>query len=269
MKMKKIMRLLSATVITLAGAVMTGCSDSDDSIDSSSQQAAQKDHIVTVRTVVSIGKTGDQTRALNPKTGEKTFAVNDQIRICYNRTDGGDIMYDAFSEKLTDSDISADGKTATFTVTLKNPKSGTVEYDYPGVLYDDLWTKQDGTFEKFQSMFDFANAFGEMTVNGDDVTMPSLELRNAYAVLVLRVLDADGTDITATISRLTINDGSFTYTVNRTPADGPIYVAIGGTNNQDISVTATDGTNNYTKLLTGKTYKAGNIYNLGWKMTLQ
>lgn len=118
-------------------------------------------------------------------------------------------------------------------------------------------------------MFDFANAFGEMTVNGDDVTMPSLELRNAYAVLVLRILDAGGTDITATISQLTINDGSFTYTVNRTPADGPIYVAIESIENKNIIVTATDGTNNYTKSLTAKTYKAGNIYNLGWKMTLQ
>lgn len=267
--MKKTMRLLCMAAIALTGALTTGCSDSDDSLDNSSQQAAQTDHIVTVRTVVSIGKTGDQTRALNPETGEKTFAVGDQIRVCYNRTDGGDIMYDAFSEKLTDSDISADGKTATFTVTLVNPKSGEVEYDYPGVLYDNLWTKQDGTFEKFQSMFDFANAFGTMTVDGDHVTLPSLELRNAYAVLVLKILDAGGTDITATISQLTINDGSFTYTINRTPAVGPIYVSIGGTNNQDISVTATDGTNNYTKLLTGKTYKAGNIYNLGWKMTLQ
>ena len=93
--------------------------------------------------------------------------------------------------------------------------------------------------------------------------------RNVYAVLVLRILDAGGTDITATISRLTINDGSFTYTVDRTPADGPIYVAIGSTENQVITVTATDGTKNYAKSLTAKTYKAGNIYNLGWKMTLQ
>ena len=67
---------------------------------------------------------------------------------------------------------------------------------------------------------------------------------------------------------MTLSDGTNSYAVSRSSAAGPIYVAIQPTTSADITVTATDGTNNYTKSLTGKTYAANNGYSVSWKMIL-
>ena len=66
---------------------------------------------------------------------------------------------------------------------------------------------------------------------------------------------------------MTISDGTNTYAVSRSAAAGPIYVAIQPTSSATIYVTATDGTNEYGKTLTTKTYEAGNGYPVTWNMT--
>ena len=65
---------------------------------------------------------------------------------------------------------------------------------------------------------------------------------------------------------MTLSDGTKTYNVAREAVAGPIYVAIYPTADATIMVTATDGTKNYTKTLTGKTYAKGNGYSVSWKM---
>ena len=271
--MKKTMRFLSMAALVLVGAVMTGCS-SDDNIIDEPQQPESKKNVVTVKTTVSLGGSEAGTRALDPATGVKTFAKGDKIAVHYDGTDDG--LYVAASDELQKSDISADGKTATFTVTLTNPKNGgNVSYIYPYVEYGaDFYNGQDGSLDTFQSKFDeAASANGTMTVSGGNVTLPSLTLENSMAALVLTLKNGDGTStITSSLTQVTINtvDGvDRTYTI--TPKDGTfgtdkIYVAIYPTDRATITVTATDGTNIYTKKLTNKTYEKGNIYNLGWKM---
>ena len=66
---------------------------------------------------------------------------------------------------------------------------------------------------------------------------------------------------------MTISDGTNTYAVSRSAAAGPIYVAIRPTSSATIDVTATDGTDEYVKSLSGKTYAANNGYNVTWNMT--
>ena len=66
---------------------------------------------------------------------------------------------------------------------------------------------------------------------------------------------------------MTISDGTNTYSVTREAAAGPIYVAILPTSGATINVTATDGTDEYVKTLTSKTYAANNGYNVTWNMT--
>ena len=60
--------------------------------------------------------------------------------------------------------------------------------------------------------------------------------------------------------------GTNSYTITGKDADVHIYAAIQATSGANISYFATDGTKNYTKAVTGKTYVANNIYNLGLKM---
>ena len=81
---------LTMAALALVGAIMAGCSGSDDIIDNP-QPPTQKDNIVTVTTTISLAAGGGEeggatTRALNPATGVKTFAEGDQIAVIYKNT---------------------------------------------------------------------------------------------------------------------------------------------------------------------------------------
>ena len=178
----------------------------------------------------------------------------------------------AVSAPLTAGDITNGGKSATFTFTLDNPyKDMSVVYTYPAAManadftpnYDALYNNQDGTLATLASDFDFCTKSGAWA--GDN--LPSLTLENQLAILAITLKDEAGAnDITGSITGLTLSDGTYSYSVTRSAAAGPIYVAIRPTSSANIDITATDGTKNYTKTLTSKTYAASNGYSVSWKM---
>ena len=273
--MKKTMKkFLSMAALALVGAVMTGCS-SDDSLTNNAQEPAVKNNVVTLTTTVSLG--GDGTRALTDG-GVKTFATGDKIAVIYKDTDGN--TQKAVSEALTEGGSSS----ATFTVTLEAPKGGEpVRYIYPAAMAaetvetstevtDDATinyaalASQDGTLDNLASKYDLAVFDGSLTAGA---TLPaSSTLKNKLAILAYTIKDAGGTsDLTNTITRLTVSDGPNTYGVTRTAAGGPVYIAIRPTSSATISIMATTGTTTYTKSLASKTYAANSIYKAGLKMT--
>lgn len=258
-------KYLSMAALALMGAMMTGCSN-DDNFDNP-QQPENKNNVVTLTTTVGLDG-GATTRALTSE-GVKTFAVNDQIAVIY--TKNGGTVTKAVSEKLISTDIASGSKSATFTVTLDDPdKTKNVTYIYPAAMADEMGvdlTKlntQEGTFEALQSKYDLCTKSGAW----DAGNLPSLTLENQLAILAITLKDnaATPTEITS-ITSLTISDGTNTYTVSRSAAAGPIYVAIRPTASAAIDVTATNGTNYYIKSLTGKTYAQNNGYNVSWRMT--
>ena len=263
--MKTMKKYLSMAALALMGAMMTGCSN-DDNFDNP-QQPENKNNVVTLTTTVGLDG-GATTRALTSE-GVKTFAVNDQIAVIY--TKNGGTVTKAVSEKLISTDIASGSKSATFTVTLDDPdKTKNVTYIYPAAMAGETGvdlTKlntQEGTFEALQSKYDLCTKSGAW----DAGNLPSLTLENQLAILAITLKDnaATPTEITS-ITSLTISDGTNTYTVSRSAAAGPIYVAIRPTASAAIDVTATNGTNYYIKSLTGKTYARNNGYNVSWKMT--
>ena len=252
--------------LALVGAMMTGCSN-DDNFDNP-QQPENKSNVVTLTTTVSLDG-GATTRALT-STGVKTFAVGETMAIYYFKNKGNDHVK-AVSAPLTAGDITNGGKSATFTFTLDNPyKEMSVNYVYPAAManadftpnYDALYNNQDGTLATLASNFDFCTRSGAWV--GDN--LPSLTLVNQLAILAINLKNGS-TDITSTITDMTISDGTNTYNVSREAAAGLIYVAIQPTSGATIEVTATDGTDDYVKTLSGKTYAAGNGYNVTWNMT--
>ena len=264
--MKTMKHFLSMAALALMGAMMTGCSN-DDNIDNA-QQPESKSKLETLTTTISLGEDGT-TRALTPG-GVKTFAAGEQIAVIYLNTNSN--IKKAVSTALTTTDISNEGKTATFTVTVEDPdKTKTVVYVYPASMINDDGTvnvaalaTQDGTFDTLESSLDFA--MGADNWNGDELPS-SVSLVNQLAILAITLKDADGTnDITSTITGMTLSDGIDTYTVTREAAAGPIYVAFTPVNNSNVTITATDGTKNYFKSLTGKTYASNNGYNVSWRM---
>ena len=258
------MRFLSMAALALVGAVMTGCSN-EDNIDNP-QQPENKGNLVTLTTTVGFDASAG-TRALT-ETGVKTFAVDDQIAVIY--TKNGGTVTKAVSEKLISTDIASGSKSATFTVTLDDPdKTKNVTYIYPAAMAGETGvdlTKlntQEGTFEALQSKYDLCTKSGAWNAGN----LPSLTLENQLAILAI-TLKSSG-DINNIIKGMTISDDTYCYSVDRTPSDGAIYVAIRPTSGATISVSATnsDVSQTYIKNLTGKTYEKNNGYVLNWTMT--
>ena len=260
---------LSMAALALVGAMTVSCS-SDDNIIDQAQQPVNKNNVVTLTTTVGFADDGT-TRALTG-TGVKTFAAGETMAIYYWKNKGNDHVK-AVSAPLTPGDITNGGKSATFTFTLDNPyKDMSVSYVYPAAManadftpnYDALYNNQDGTLTTLASNFDFCTRSGAWS--GEN--LPSLTLVNQLAILAINLKNSTGaSDITGDITGMTISDGTNTYTVSRSAVAGPIYVAIRPTSDATITVTATDGTKNYTKTLTTKTYEAGNGYPVSWRMT--
>lgn len=260
--MKTMKNFLSMAALALMGAMMTGCSN-DDNFDNP-QQPENKSKVVTLTTTVGLDG-GATTRALTAD-GVKTFAVDDQIAVIY--TKNGGTVTKAVSEKLISTDIASGSKSATFTVTLDDPdKTKQVTYIYPAAMAgstDVDYTKlnsQDGTLASLQTKYDLCTKSGAW----DSDNLPSLALENKLAILAINLKNS--TDITSTITGMTVGDGTNTYAVSRSATSGPIYVAIRPTSSATIYVTATDGTNEYGKVLASKTYEADNGYPVTWNMT--
>ena len=249
---------LSMAALALMGTMMTGCS-SDDIFDNP-QQPENASKVVTLTTTVGFDASASN-RALST-TGVKTFAAGDQMAVIYKNTSGGSV-------KAVGTLTSGAGtKSGTFTFTLTNPsKGGNVTYIYPAAMAgstDVDYTKlnsQDGTLASLQTKYDLAMKIGSWKYGA----LPSMNLNNKLAILAITLNNS--TDITSTIKGMTVSDGTNTYTVSRSAAAGPIYVAIQPTSGATIEVTATDGTNEYVKTLTSKTYAANNGYNVTWNMT--
>lgn len=254
-------------VFAWGGAMTTGC-NKDDSMT----QPGNTDNIVTLTTTVNLDGVTPETRALTA-AGVKTFAAGEQIAIVYMNT--SDQTVKAVSEALTAGDIASGNKSATFTVTLTNPKaSGSVKYIYPAAMakadgsinYDALAT-QDGTLASLAANLDFALYEGSLTAEAK-LPAGAVSLTNQLAICAFTLKNSNGSsEITSSITRMSIGDGTNGYTVIREAAAGPIYVAILPTASAHITINTFDGSSYHIKSLAGKTYAANNGYNISLRMT--
>lgn len=265
-------KFLSMAALAMVGAMTVGCTSEDNVIDQA--QTATKNNVVTQTVTVGFDEQA-ATRALaidyTNKKLTKTFAEGDQIAVIYQNTSNELVKA---TVTIAAGDITAEGKSAKFTVSMTDPKaSGTLKYIYPAAMAGatDLdYTKlnsQDGTLASLASNLDLAVYDGTLTA--EKALPASATLENKLAILALTIKDNATTpnDITSTIKGMNIIAGTNSYSITGKDGDGHIYAAIQPTSEANISYFATDGTKNYTKAVTGKTYEADNIYNLGLKMT--
>lgn len=263
----KTMKFLSMAALALVGAIMTGCSSSDDdSIIDNPQQPVNTSKTVTLTTTVSMDG-GATTRALTPE-GVKTFAAGETMAVIYNN---GTSAVKAVSHTLKAGDLIDDGRSATFTFDLETPDKGVaVTYIYPAAMANSDGTinyaalnSQNGTLATLASTLDLATYSGDW--NG--ASLPTATLTNPLAILAMTLKnDAGGSNITSSITGMTIKEGSNTYAISGISSASTIYVAINPTSSANLEITATDGTKTYAKALSGKTYAANNGYNVTWRM---
>ena len=253
--------------LVFVGAIITGCSTDDDS--TSLDQLASK--TVTLTTTISMGG-GGETRALTEE-GVKTFAEGERIAVVYTNTSSARVK--VLSSALQEGDITNSGKTAKITVTLTDPKAGSVDYIYPASMANSDGTPnlsalcmQNGTQPTLAAKLDYAKGSGPMTVNGNEYTLPGIALKNQLTICKFKVKNSGGTEITSNITGLTVSDGTNTYTVSRAEAAGPIYVAmLPVSSDKTLSFVANDASNSYYKSVTGKTLEANNQYPINVTMT--
>ncbi len=270
------MTLLSMIALAFVGTMMIGCSNKEYDIEQPEQPVGSR-NAITLTTTISLPDAEtdtDETKALGidyvNKKLSKTFKVGEQVALIYKKTN---VTSDKVIYTLTEGDITNGGKTAALTFTVSDPDyTKNVTYVYPAIItggeykasveYTRLNT-QDGALASIASELDLATFTGPW--EGDN--LPSANLTNELAIIAYTLKDEDGTNsLNNIITGMTISDGTNTYVVNREAAEGPIYVAIRPTSGANIEYTATDGTYYYTKSVTGKTYEAGQFYQLGLRM---
>lgn len=244
--------------MVLLGAMTLGCHKE--------QPAA--DNPVKMTTTLTLGTDG--AKALGPD-GTKSFAPGDQIAVVYKNTSGKTAM--AVSDALPDGEY---GKRAQFTVALLNPASGgAVRYIYPAAMakesigpddsIDDEGTidysrlsLQDGTLGSLAAGLDLCVFDGNLS---GGLLPVSASMANRLVIGQFTVKNALGTDVSASITSLTVSDGVNGYVVNRAAAAGPIYVAmLPVSSDKTISLSASDGTDGYVKTVSGQTLESSHMY---------
>ena len=265
--------------LALVGTMMTGCTGDD--LAKEAPQTKNDNNTVTLTTTISLDGSAS-TRALDAQ-GKKTFAVGDSVAIFYQNTN--DEAKRAVTTPLQASDITNNGKTAKFTVTLKDPKpKGAIRYVYPASMAETETTsvnsnenissnfllEQDGTLETIASKFDLAIYDGNLT---EKALLPATAtLKNKLAIAELTIKDYAGNDINNKITKLDIQMNGNGYELTRpatdNPTNDPIYVAMfpspSGSTKDSITVTATTNDGTYERDFKF-TLAANNIYPLSVK----
>ena len=253
--MRKTIKYLSMAALVMVGATMTSCSSDDALLGEVWKQEVNENGKVTLSTTISMD--GDETRALT-ENGVKTFAVGEQIAVIY--TNSSDQTVKAVSVALTEDDIADGNKSASFTVTLDNPKAGTIKYVYPAVMANDDGTMasistQDGTLESLSKNLDYGFWSGDW--NG--TALPEgKKLGNQLAICKFTVMGIGGNDVTSSLSSFSVSDGTNTYNVTSSSLS-TIYLAMLPVNNANLDFTLV-GADVVKKKVTGKTLEAGNMY---------
>ena len=248
------MKYLSIASLVLAGGMIMGCSQED--LPNLQPETPSGNVVIRTATISMEGE--EPTRSLT-EHGVKTFEAGDQIAVVYEKTN--EVFAKAVAT-LTAEDITDEGKSATITVTLTNPKTdGVVKYVYPDAMtwdngnikFDGLYTEQDGTFSKLACEFDFAKFEGFF--NG--LELPKGTLKNQLAICKFTIKDGESNDITSQLTRLTIKNGTDVYYINTSSLDN-IWVALKPITSGNINIYAAETWKLYKKTVTSNTTLAAN-----------
>lgn len=273
--MKQMMKYFGLTAMAVMGLLACTRAQVD--------QPVQK--TITLTTTINLGGEEDEDSKALTALGVKTFANGDKIAVLYECTTENRV-YAVQSDDV--SSISADGKTARFSVTFpggeNQPKpDGKIRIVYPpemakNITYgsnisldDDASTlslrtlnedlPQGGTLS-FVSSKDLCTFDGYFVSVNDQPTFPSsITLTNRLAMCEFKVFR--GEEITSSITKMTLVNGSNTYTIERTASTNPIYVAMLPVENGNFDIIVNES---YYKQVSGKTLAAGKMYPINLRL---
>ena len=123
-------------------------------------------------------------------------------------------------------------------------------------------TEQDGTVESIG----YFEEDSHVTINGGNATVYlNLDFERPFSIVKFKLKDSSGNDVNAT--RLTVNDGTSSYTVNPATATNECFVALPEVNNKTLMLSAygTDG-KVYGYKRQGVTFDKGKYYSISLRM---
>ena len=286
--MKKYLNsILSMAALLMASAtVFTACSNDDDIIGEQPAASSQQTYTMTINATKGGDAAATRALALDGKTLNATWQTTDEVAV-YNYTQQA-----ALGGHLSPQ---SDGASATLTGSLTGSvaKDDVVYLRWPSVNAD--YTGQDGTLETIAQRYDYTTGIAKVTsVDGTAIvaedSSPSggpVTFTNSQAIVKFTLIDkATNSPINATQLTIDAKVGeesrliqSITYpdtytlgtiTINRTtPTDNVVYAALpfSSQTHFTFSLTATDGTHNYTYEKADVTMLNGRYYEVTVKMT--
>ncbi len=197
--------------------------------------------------------------------GVTAWVANEQIPVYYQKTD------DSFATATAKVGTPNGDGSAPISATLTDAKNGsTVKFVYPAALADasgDLdaskLAAQHGTIADISANFDAATGSGTLVTDGTTCGT-SAKISMVNQVLIGKFIPKTGGTAISGITKLTIIDGTYTYTITpeSTPFDDQgIYVAMMPVDSKEVTIAAETGSGNYTFSKSGIMLEVGKLYN--------
>ena len=248
------------TYISLAAAIMVAaCFTACEKVEVSTGDEVPEE-IVTPAITMSVNATKvGETKALSDDGSAitSTWTRDDEVEVW---TSDGTTKYGTITAQNSGPSTRLSGTLAS---TPSDGESLLLKYLSPN------YSTQDGTLTgsatSIDKVCDYATATVTATVAGSSVTTNDATFTSQQAILKLN-LNGGGVDITSDVRQLTVTLGGQTVTVDRTPAAGPVYVAVPAASGS-IVFYAAKGKYLYTKSVS-KTLTAGHLYPVNLSMSI-
>lgn len=249
------------TYISLAAAIMVAaCFTACEKVEVSTGDVVPEE-IVTPAITMSVNATKvGETKALsdNGSAITSTWTQGDEVEVW--TSDGTTTKYGTITAQNSGPSTRLSG---TLNSTPSDSESLLLKYLSPN------YSTQDGTLTgsatSIDKVCDYATATVTATVAGGSVTTNDAAFTSQQAILKLNLIDGS-VDITSDVRQLTVTLGGQTVTVDRTPAAGPVYVAVPAASGS-IVFYAAKGKYLYTKSVS-KTLTAGHLYPVNLSMSI-
>lgn len=248
---KNFLHFYILAVALFAASAFTACSNNDEQANGTPVNT----YTITVNATkgddVSSAPSNRALSFVGP-TLTATWTKDDVVAVYKSETHLGDLT------------ALSDGASTTLTGTLTGSVAIGDELTLKFLSPD--YTPQTGTLDYIAAHCDYATATVTVSsISGNNITTTAANFTNQQAIVKFS-LKNKANDNDLSVSTLVVKVGSTSYTVTPASATNVLYVAVPGFASNDVTLTATVGSNTYTYVKTGATFENGKYYTVSVKM---
>ena len=266
-------------MLLMAGSALMACSSDDELAQQPTQADAPKVYTVTVEGAQKGGDPAStrSTLADGGTTVSAEWATTDKVYVMKS--------FPSYTTATGTLSPTAAGTTAKLSGQLSGvtftKDDGINLFTYDPQNYDfsnpSSYGGQDGTLKNIGEKYDFCLGSGKVSAVDDGNITISLDdngkFGNMYAIVKFTLVDKANTATKLKPSKLTVKIGSTnSFDVTPTAAtwtangDGVLYVAVPDIGENDVTLTATVGTDTYTCTATNQKFDTGKFYRITAQM---